>query len=128
MDGGRLFSKVHCDRTRGSRHKLQHGRFPLDMRISFFYHKGRKILVGSLSLEMFKAQPDTPKQAAAAMSLVLLERGCSGTSSGPSQPKLIFWSLLLGPTLCSDGSLCPASCCETILLDFSLPDCIGLCF
>lgn len=31
--------------------------------------------MGSLSLEMFKAQPDTPKQADAAMSLVLPGEG-----------------------------------------------------
>lgn len=45
------------------------------MRISFFYHEGRKKLVGSLSLEMFRAQPDSPKQADAAISLVLPGEG-----------------------------------------------------
>lgn len=40
QDGARLFSEVHGDGVRGNRHKLEHQKFQLDIRIFFSYHKG----------------------------------------------------------------------------------------
>jgi len=77
-DGVRLFSKVHHDGTRGSRHKLQHRRFPLYTRISFFFSmrdaKNLWVLCPYRHSRL-KAQTDSPQQADAATSLVLPGEG-----------------------------------------------------
>ena len=60
-DGARLFPVVSSDRTRGSRHQLKDRRFHLNIKKHFFtvrvtghWHKLRKKVVESLSLEILK--------------------------------------------------------------------------
>ena len=64
-DGGRLFSVVPSDRTRGNRHKLKHRKLPLSIRKHFFivrvtkhWHRLPREVVASPSLEIFKSYLD----------------------------------------------------------------------
>lgn len=60
-DRTRVFSVVHSDRTRDSRHYLRHRRFPLNIKKHFFtvrvtnhWHRLSRELMESPSLEIFK--------------------------------------------------------------------------
>ena len=64
-EGGRLFSGVRGDRTRGNDFKLQEGRFKLDIRKKSFtgsmvrhWNRLPRDTVVALSLETFKARMD----------------------------------------------------------------------
>ena len=63
-DGTRLFSVVPSDRTRGNGEKLQHKKFLLSIRKTFFtlrvtehWHRLPREAVGFPSLETFKTHP-----------------------------------------------------------------------
>jgi len=64
-DGGKLFSVVPSNRTRGNRHKLKHRKFRLNMRKNFFtlrvtkpWNRLPSRVVESPSLEIFKMRLD----------------------------------------------------------------------
>ena len=64
-DGGNLYSKACCDRTRGNGFKLKEGRFRLDirkkvctMRVVKHWHRLPREVVDAPSLETFKVRLD----------------------------------------------------------------------
>jgi len=66
MDEARLFLAVLSNRTRGSGHKLEHGKFHQNMRKNFFtlrvtehWNRAPREVVLSLYLENFRTHLDT---------------------------------------------------------------------